>query len=225
MGMKDEHLKILLFEVASKNHVNLGYDRARIFLLGQFYLTDFQDGTYGVKDVYCDKMKVTKDFKKDHGPGPRKVPAGNILNIEHTWPQSRFSSDFEDDMQRSDMHHLFPSDTRMNAARANLPFGIVQIPTQNLKCFLSRVGHSAQGTMVFEPPVSHRGNVARALFYFAVRYDLNITAEQETTLRQWHNEDPIDDEEIRRNDQIEQIQGNRNPFIDYPELVDHIADF
>lgn len=224
-GMRDDLLKILLFEAASKNHEDRGYDRARLFLLGDFYLRDFQDGTYGVKDVYCDKLKVTKDFKKEEGPGPYKLPKGTILNIEHTWPQSKFSHDFDDDLQLADMHHLFPADTRMNAARANLPFGEVQQPTQRLKCAVARVGRSPEGKIVFEPPINHRGNVARALFYFSVRYDLPISDEQENFLRRWHQEDPVDAEEMSRNQRIQEIQGNRNPFIDYPELTDLIADF
>lgn len=206
-------------------HESLGYDRSRIFLFGQFYLTDFHNGTYGIRDVYCDNLKVTNDFKKGKRPGPDMMPEGSIINVEHTWPQSRFSSDFDKDMQKSDIHHLYPADTRMNAARANLPFGEVSDSAKKLKCPVSRVGNSARHTVVFEPPMNHKGNVARAMFYFSVRYSLPIAPEQEEALRKWNLEDPVDEEEILRNDAIQHIQGNRNPFIDYPALADSIADF
>ena len=75
------------------------------------------------------------------------------------------------------------------------------------------------------PPAEHKGNVARALFYFAICYNLSISETEEFYLRQWHLFDPVDAEEIERNDQIEELQGNRNPFIDNPELVSSIRNF
>ena len=83
----------------------------------------------------------------------------------------------------------------------------------------------ATGEYGFEPPVEHKGNVARALFYFAVRYDMRIAAHEEFFLRQWNVIDPVDDEEIARNNEIERLQGNRNPFIDDAALVELIEDF
>ena len=77
----------------------------------------------------------------------------------------------------------------------------------------------------FEPPQRHKGNVARALFYFSVRYRLAISATQEAHLRAWHRKDPVDESEKNRNDLVQEIQGNRNPFIDFPHLVDSIDDF
>lgn len=63
------------------------------------------------------------------------------------------------------------------------------------------------------------------MLYFAVRYGAPIDEHQETYLRLWHNEDPVDDEERSRNREIEKYQNNANPFIDNPELVDQIVDF
>ena len=47
----------------------------------------------------------------------------------------------------------------------------------------------------------------------------------EATLRRWNKLDPVDQAELERNDAIEKIQGNRNPFIDHPEYVDQISNF
>jgi endonuclease I len=78
---------------------------------------------------------------------------------------------------------------------------------------------------VFEPPTVHKGRVARALFYFSVRYDIPLDPEEEAYLKKWNAEQPVDQEEITRNEEIYKAQGNRNPFIDYPELASLIADF
>lgn len=92
---------------------------------------------------------------------------------------------------------------------------------------------------VFEPPAGVKGDFARIYFYMATRYYLedtcwnnvaaankaNIKTWQENMLRKWHNDDPVDDVERARNDLIQRIQGNRNPFVDHPEWVAKIADF
>lgn len=206
-------------------HVSLGYDRARILMMGVYYLVQTNNG-YSIHDVYCDDEKTTQDFPNGNGPAPRVIPDGNILNTEHTWPQSRFTGRFDVRMQKSDLHHLYPADNAMNSARGNNPFGEVVRDSKILKCRVSRTGKSASGSEeVFEPPQDHKGNVARALFYFSVRYELPIDEKQEAVLRKWNKEDPVDEEEVRRNDFIQSVQGNRNPFIDYPELADRISNF
>jgi endonuclease I len=77
----------------------------------------------------------------------------------------------------------------------------------------------------FEPLDSHKGNVARAMLYFSVRYKKSLTDKQEKLFREWNNLDPVDLNEQIRNDRIEKIQGNRNPFIDDEKLVDQIENF
>lgn len=207
-------------------HVSVGYDMARKLLMGTFYLVETDDG-YGVKDLYCDSVKSTDDFRGGASPGPGKIPNANILNIEHTWPQSKFSSRFNKGMQKSDMHHLFPTDSKLNSTRGNHNFGDVVRDTQNFHCpTTARFGKGERSNKdLFEPPDNHKGNVARALFYFSTRYKISISDDEEASLRQWSKEDPIDQEEIDRNQFIYQHQGNRNPFIDFPNLEDTIADF
>jgi deoxyribonuclease-1 len=78
---------------------------------------------------------------------------------------------------------------------------------------------------MFEPRNEHKGNLARALLYFAVRYERSIEPWQEEILRCWHALDPPDAAEVARTNGIELLQGTRNPFVDHPEFVDRIADF
>jgi deoxyribonuclease-1 len=143
-----------------------------------------------------------------------EMPDSKLMNIEHTWPQSKGATG----IAKSDMHHLFPTDPVANSRRSSLPFGDVDRPNWE------KGGSACDGDR-FEVREQHRGNAARAIFYFSVRYGKKISASEEKELRDWHKEDPVDANEIARNDRVEAIQGNRNPFVDHPEFVDLISDF
>lgn len=212
-----------LFETAARNQQVLGYTRARQILMGRMYLENL-NGQYSIKDVYCQKYFTNSDFGRGESLGPNLIPDGNILNTEHTWPQSHFTGMFPNEMQKSDLHHLFPSDSEMNSTRGNFKFAELSGPTESIKCDASRFANTAIGYR-FEPPIEHRGNVARALFYFSVRYRIHIDNDEEGFLRKWHYQDPVDPTEVMHHEIIFQTQGNRNPFIDQPDLVDQIADF
>lgn len=195
------------------------YERTREYLMQEVYIKKDEQGYY-INDVYCG-IKYRKKV------GPNSMPNHSELNVEHTWPQSRFNKRKNRAFQKADLHHLFPANSKANGKRGNLPFyefdgGRVATP----KCAASRYGRiEGTGKNGFEPPANHKGNVARALFYFSLRYDIRISDYEEMILRQWHLLDPVDEEELRRNSLIETIQGNRNPFIDEPELSDLISDF
>lgn len=208
-------------EMTLKNHRSLSsYSKARKVVMQQIHLQQDERGHY-VKDVYCQK-----DFRKN--VGPNRMPSHNEINIEHTWPQSRFNKRQDRLKQKVDLHHLYPSDSRSNSSRGNSHFSEFHKRGRMVyrDCPLSQLGDiEATGQEGFEPPREHKGNVARALFYFSIRYNLPIPAHEEFFLRQWNLMDPVDEEERQRNDIVETVQGNRNPFIDEPELMDLIADF
>lgn len=207
-------------------HTAVGYDRARKFLLGKFYLVKDAANNYAVREIYCQATYGAEKFSRSK-PGPDVIPDDKVVNVEHTWPQSRFNSKFNKDLQKSDMHHLFPSDSKVNSIRGSFEFGEVVTDKLETPCNSgARLGVPASGVgLVFEAPQVHKGNVARALFYFALRYELPIGAEQEAALRKWDKEDPIDEEELVRHEQIFRQQFDRNPFVDFPNLADSIADF
>lgn len=206
----------------------LRYKDAKTFLFGELFIQENSKGEYFIKDVYCEKTYNSSNANVL----PNSLPNQEILNCEHTWPQSKFIKDKlnkeVETAQLTDLHHLFPAEKNANQIRANYDFQYV-IKDLNLgsNCTPSKSGQSAgkAGNFFFEPPTNHKGNVARAMFYFSTHYKLPIDALQEKTLREWHKLDPIDADERERNNKIEQIQGNRNPYIDYPELVEQIKDF
>ena len=192
--------------------------------MGYYYLVQTSTG-YGVREVYCGRIYSQSEFGNEP-PAPQKIPNGNIVNTEHTWPQSRFNPKASIEEQKSDLHHLFPTDSQLNSVRGNHEFGQVTMVTEKLRCSASKAGHSkANSGIVFEPPDAHKGNAARAIFYFSTRYNLPISLAEETVLKSWNQLDPVDQEELTRNDAIFKVEGSRNPYVDYSELADRISDF
>ena len=241
-GLQDEDLKEKLFVLMASKHIykngkddeianfcsgsgkcyehkSLGYSGARKVLFGKLHLEEDADGYY-IKDVYCRK-KITR---RESRVGPNIIPKNSVINCEHTWPQSKFNKSFPKGLQKSDLHHLFPTDSKANSIRGNNSFADVD-GDELRDCDGSYYGVEKWQGGNFEPPVEHKGNVARALFYFSVRYKIQISRYEEEYLRRWHQLDPVDEDERERNDVIHTVQGNRNPFIDYPKLVDQISNF
>jgi deoxyribonuclease-1 len=201
----------------------LGYDGARKVLFGKIHLEQ-DGGKFFIKDVYCHKI-----FSGGASVRPGAIPNHAQINCEHTWPQSKFSSLYPSEMQKSDLNHLYPTDSKANSVRGNFNFADIIHDNGNLKddCTASRSGSANGGNSdtLFEPPTEHKGNVARALFYFSVRYKIKIPATEEPVLRRWNELDPVDDAERERNEQVYKAQNNRNPFIDFPNLANYINKF
>ncbi|HAZ14428.1 MAG: hypothetical protein A2X86_00025 [Bdellovibrionales bacterium GWA2_49_15] len=221
--IRDGELRKAFFLVLQKGHHPKTYSEARKYLFGKIHLESDGQG-YFVRDVYCHR-----DYRAAAGVGPMSIPKDTILNCEHTWPQSKFSSSFPKDTQKADLHHLYPTDSKANNSRGNLPFAEVTPTADVPNCAESSLGvpENGRGTggLYFTPPQEQKGNVARALFYFSIRYSMPIDPVQEGYLRKWNLDDPVDHMEQERNNMIEEIQGNRNPFIDMPEAIQLISDF
>ncbi|MEM6505797.1 MAG: endonuclease [Planctomycetota bacterium] len=155
-------------------------------------------------------------------------------NREHVWSKSR--GDFGTRQGAgTDLHAIRPAEVTVNTARANKAFDEGGEP------YTDRDGPTGcrRDRDSWEPRPEVRGDVARMLFYMAVRYedaelDLELTEHTPgqsdkapahgvlSTLLRWHAQDPPDDAERERNDRIQAVQGNRNPFIDRPELVERL---
>jgi endonuclease I len=120
----------------------------------------------------------------------------------------------------SDYHHLFPTNLNdVNILRSNNALGIVVNVTSTY--LGSKLGTDANGQTVFEPRDEHKGDAARAMMYEAICYTTisgNSWAlpsyQNQYLLKQWHFQDPPDNWEIARNDFVDSLQNNRNPFVD-----------
>lgn len=220
LNLSEEELKEELFLATSANHKSFSYREARIKLFNYIHLERDFSG-YFIEGVYCSR----KFYIGAKHPG-RRIPDHTIFNTEHTWPQSKFSRRFRRMVQKTDLHHLYPTFSKINSQRGNLPFADV-VSRRELFCNQSESGRAVDNGSgnYFEPPQVHKGNVARAIFYFSIRYQIAIDPIQEYYLKMWHYLDPVDREEERRNDKVFSFQQNRNPFIDIPELVSQISDF
>lgn len=219
---RDEALMRTIKSASGRNFRGLGYKKnAKKELFGNLHLE--RDGeSYFVRDLYCGFIVRTN-------VGPGRLPKNNEMNTEHTWPQSKGA---RREPARGDLHHLYPTNNPANSARSNHPFGEVDGEDATRNCPLSQKGSiinpktgKKSNTYGFQPPKEHRGNVARAMFYVCARYGYKLDSLEEYYLRKWHKEDPVDRNEMERNEGIEEVQGNRNPFIDFPELVSRIRDF
>lgn len=157
------------------------------------------------------------------------MPNQNLFNCEHTYAQSWFTPT-QSSIKKADIHHLFPTNAQVNSSRGNLPFDNLQsyqgaTTYVSYNGYHSYRGYNAQNIQVFEPAGQHKGNLARSLLYFNVRYNDTLTqagVNMIPILLQWHILDPVDNAEINRNQDIYEYQNNRNPFVDHPEFVQRI---
>ena len=199
-------------------------------LMNNFYLRDTVNGKLVSVCQYTGKV-----YLKDppYGWWGNSSNPGEFTR-EHALPKSWMPSGGDTENQDgADYHNLFPVDQdKANSKRSNYPYGIVQnVSYQYLE---GKLGTNSQGTTVYEPRNDIKGDVARAQFYMMVCYNGNsgtwgyqympayAPQQREDVLRTWHLQDPPDAFEKTRHEYIYSVQFNRNPFIDYPELVDCI---
>ncbi len=215
-----ETLKTELFNLID-NHTALSYDAARLQMYG------YIDNVSGqVQCVYTGTwVSVAQGVS----------PNSTLLNCEHTYCQSWFEGNAEATDCKSDLHHLYPTTPNSNSSRNNNPFGNVETvyTTWGTGNFTSYLGFNTDGYYVWESNTEHRGDLARAIFYFVTRYNETFIQDADDashvttvdavdmlpTLLQWNLEDPVSQEEMNRNEKIYVLQNNRNPFIDHPEYV------
>lgn len=138
-----------------------------------------------------------------------------LFNTEHVVPQSWFDGD---EPMRGDLHHLFACEPRCNSMRSNLPYHDFYSYDPDFAASGIRTGCGMVEAGKFEPEYG-KGIVARAVFYFSVRHKnvIKLAAKMDfELLLSWHEEYPVSLYEKHRNAAIQELQGNRNPFIDYP---------
>ncbi|MEH7887192.1 endonuclease [Bacillus sp. JJ1609] len=141
---------------------------------------------------------------------------GLIYNCEHVVPQSWFDGD---EPMRGDLHHLFACEPSCNRMRSNFPFYDFESYAPEFTANVIRTGCGMAENQKFEPEYG-KGVVARAVFYFSLRYKGVISLKDRMDSRlllKWHEAQPVTRYEKHRNAAIQELQGNRNPFIDFPE--------
>lgn len=238
-GLSGASLKTALSNIITNGHQDKGYNG-----LWTGYKTTDIDKNYendgSILDIYSEKPSGTDPYK--FMPGTNQCGTysteGNCYNREHVVPQSLFN---EASPMVSDIHFIRATDGKVNGMRSNYPFGKVGTASFTSRNG-SRLGTSASsgysGT-VFEPIDEFKGDVARMIFYFVTRYQSRLSTFSSgnmlgssafpglqtwelNVLLAWHNQDPVSQAEVNRNNASYSFQGNRNPFIDNPNYVNQI---
>jgi len=230
-GKKNTTLKAALSTIISNGYIQRSYSD----LWTDFQTTDVRpDGK--VWDMYsnCTFTFVSSQCGNYSG-------ICDCYNREHSVPKSWFNDKAP---MYTDLFHLYPTDGYTNGKRSNYPFGEVGSVswTGNNGSKLGSSSFAGYSGTAFEPADEYKGDFARTYFYMTTRYlDVNfgqadqgdvvftynnsisdLTDYAINLFLKWHRNDPVSQKEIDRNNAIYGIQKNRNPFIDYPELVEHI---
>ena len=211
-NQSEEDLKSALHTLTGVGYVVLGYNVARdnMFMTIDNKKVNGQGAAQNtIECIYTGREAVGYTDRAD-------CQTNFSFNTEHTFPQTYFNSL---EPMKSDLHHLFPTDDLANNARGDNPFGIVTGGTT------WAVGGSKATNSLFEPRDEQKGVAARAMMYFVLRYQnySGFFTPQETLLRSWNLNFPAYAAEGQRNDAIDAVQHNRNPFVDYPQFIERIT--
>ena len=236
VGKKDEALMTAL-EGIIYTHTKLSYN----YMWTAYDSTDVGDDGYYI-DMYSN---CKYNHNSTHVAGASYVGEG--INREHSFPKSWFGG--EVDPMFTDLTMLIPTDAFVNQRRSNYPYGVcaggITYTTDSLGVtMLGKLGTSTYNgytSTVFEPDDEYKGDFARIYFYMVTCYKSvvsnwpgsgqldyatnNYKAFSNWSLQllmEWHRADPVSAKEIARNEAVYKEQGNRNPFVDHPELAEYI---
>ncbi len=222
-------------ESVISSHTNVGYDGL---------WTVYKDSDVRPDDGSLWDMYSTKHWPRNFTKCGNYSRVGDCVNREHSFPKSWWGGSKNE--MYSDAFHLVPTDGKVNNQRSSYPYGECSggsylASNGNVKP-LGRLGSSTfpgySGT-VFEPDDEYKGDFARSYFYMATCYNSRLSSTTKgdmmagnsypfykswavNLLLKWHRQDPVSQKEIDRNEAVYKHQHNRNPYIDHPELAEHI---
>ena len=197
------------------------------------YYTDRNTTDNSVIDMYS---TVKRYFDPEN-------PTASVTNcdIEHMVANSWWGAKAGNEHAYCDLHHLVPSDYSANRSKSNRGPGLPTDTTFNNGVWVNGKDGTRNDLKVFCPPDEYKGDFARAFFYIATTYGDTAVWQSEAVpdfmtnsswqeflpylrdlLLSWHRADPVSDKERVRMNEVYKIQGNRNPFIDYPCLAEYI---
>ncbi len=230
-GKTGAELKTALYYIID-GHNSLSYAA----LWDAFYYTDKKPNGK-VWDMYSDNPDGTPPYEFTFFTDQCGNYSGenSCYNREHSFPKSWFN---DGSPMYTDLFHLYPTDGYVNGMRSNYPYGEVSNPSWT-SLNGSKVGscsYPGYSGDAFEPIDEYKGDFARSYFYMATRYQNVISSWSSPMLNgtqypafsewavnmliDWHNQDPVSQKEIDRNNEIYyEYQYNRNPYIDHPEYV------
>lgn len=229
-GLKKEELKKALGSLL-RNHKVLGYGKGKGHTWDAFYSTDRMDNNEVLNRYSPEKFTF---------PSPYNYHAIIGMNIEHSFPKSWWGGTQNDAYK--DIHHLYPSSSKDNSQKGNFPMATVTNMKHDSGAGYDKVGSTTiegRTQNCWEPGDTWKGDFSRSYMYMATTYSnlkwvnvgliTNTNGEYptlkewaSTLYRQWSKTDKVSEIETKRNDAVYAIQGNRNPFIDYPFISEYI---
>jgi endonuclease I len=238
-GLTGYPLKTKLSQIITAGHQDQGYSGLWI----GYQTTDrdyYYENNGKVLDMYSENPTGADPYEYTIATDQcgNYSAEGVCYNREHTVPQSFFN---EASPMRNDIHFIPPTDGKVNGMRSNYPYGVVTNPpwTSLNGSKLGPNTTTGYSGVVFEPINAFKGDIARMIFYFVTRYQNQIpsfssgnmldgtttrslTQWELEVLLSWHDADPVSQREIDRNNASYTFQGNRNPYIDYPNWVHEV---
>ena len=223
-GKKGAELKTAVHNII-KNATVLKYGSGSGRTWEGFYTTD-----------RLDDGQVVDRYSNDKRYFGNKGQAVSGMNIEHSFPKSWWGG--SENQAYKDLYNLMPSEQKINSAKSNYPMGKVNNASTDNGC--TKVGTGSNGYKLWEPADKWKGDFARGYMYMATAYQdftwsgtqaLQILQQGDyPTLREWAytlyiewaKTDDVDQTEVERNNEVYKIQGNRNPFVDFPNLMEYI---
>lgn len=227
-GKKKSALKLAMKAIVSEAKV-LSYGSGAESTWSGFYETDRMENNR-VRDRYSYEVFYF---------GGNVGSAVSGMNIEHSFPKSWWGG--SNNQAYKDLFNLMPCEQKINSSKSNYAMGVVSSVSTNNGCTKVGRGETSAGEMcsLWEPADEWKGDFARSYFYMVTTYS-NLTwtsagldmleNDDWPTLQQWayklllnwSRKDPVDAIEVARNEAVYKIQGNRNPFVDFPNLAEYI---
>lgn len=237
-GKSDEQLMAAL-EGIIYTHTQLDYNE----LWDCYVTTDMGNDGY-----YIDMYSTCKYNHSSYHVGTASY-VGQGLNREHSFPKSWFGGEVYP--MYTDLMMIIPTDGFVNQRRSNYPYGVCNgtdaVTYTNEELGVTMLGKLGKSTYngysakVFEPDDEYKGDFARIYFYMVTCYksdvanwpgcdqldylDNNYKAFSNWSIQmlmEWHRADPVSAKELKRNEGVYVKQGNRNPYVDHPELAEYI---
>lgn len=223
-GKKGAELKNAVHDIIKSAKV-LSYGSGIGHTWDGFYSTD-RNADNSVTDRYCNDVRYFG----------AKGEAVSGMNIEHSFPKAWWGG--SKNQAYKDLYNLMPCEQKINTSKADYPMGEVTNVKVDNGCTKVGTGHS--GYDLWEPADKWKGDFARGYMYMATAYqNLSWTGKRAPQILQngdyptlqkwaytlyieWAKADKPDEVEIKRNNAVSEIQKNRNPFVDFPNLMEYI---
>lgn len=225
-GKKGAELKTAIHDIIKKANV-LEYGSGNRNTWWGFWSTDRNENGY-----FIDRYSSEKEWVKSTSQGA----AGAGMNIEHSFPKSWWGG--AKSQAYKDLYNLMPCEGKINSTKSNYPMGIVVSGDKGNGW--TKVGKGTDGKWYWEPADPWKGDFARGYMYMATAYQdytwkgtqaLQILQQGAyptlqkwayTLYIQWAKADKPNALEIKRNNDVAKIQGNRNPYVDFPNLMEYV---